>query len=199
MTVRKDTAEIYRIRSNGGEWATIALTNYESHGESGMRYGGEIMILSTFGNFAYHWSHCGVPFKQSLQKMDFSYFMNKAHGPNYRIYDGPGTFQYLLTRVFNLRREGQLTKQEARDLYIAFKASRDEAETSLNDFVRVVLEETEILPAKKQRYFEEPYEYEVQRQDPQLLGFWKEIWPEFVKELAAESPIPVMRKGASIR
>lgn len=195
MTVHKDTAELYRIRSKSGEWATIALTDFETEGESGKRYGGEIMIQSTFGNFAYYWSHCGVPFKQSLQKMDFGYFMNKAYGPNYRVFDGSGTFRSILERVIDLRREGRLTKQEARDLFLGFKESQEEAEASLHDFVRVVQEVVELLPASKMRYFSEPWEYEVKEHDPRLQGFWKEIWPEFIAQLASESPIPVVRKG----
>jgi hypothetical protein len=76
MSVTKTTRECYEVRASrrGDEWANITLACWDKPPQPGytrtsMYYGGEIQIHSSFGSWGYAWHACGVPFKQTKEKI----------------------------------------------------------------------------------------------------------------------------------
>lgn len=183
------TAETYRVRTAGHEWATIVLFGWQATGNDGTpRECGEILINSSFGQWANSWSHLGMPFKRFLRKAERSYIATKFMGADAYKFDGQLTVLELRQRLLDWRKEGQLNKDDARKLWDYIKEREDELESSPNDFVGVMQEaQSELVNSVDMRYFvEEPWEHLATSLDIQFAGFWREVWPVFLEQLKAE-------------
>lgn len=192
-TLRKDTsAETYRVRTAGHEWATIVLFGWQGTGNDDTpRECGEILINSGFGQWAFSWGHLGMPFKHFLLKAECHYVAGKFMGIDAYKFDGPLTLRELRKRLLRWRREGQLDKIEARTLWVYMAERDDELEISENNFVAVMQEaETELVATKAvRRFVQEPWERLASSLDNQFAGFWREIWPVFLEQLRSEQGV----------
>lgn len=189
-TVRKDTtAEVYRIRTTGHEWATIVLFEWQATGNDGtQRECGEILIHSGFGSWANSWGHLGTPFKSFLLKAECDYIATKFMGADAYKFDGALTVRELRRRLLRWRQESQLNKDEARQLWDYIEEREVELECSTHDFVGAMQQgETELVSSKAMRRFlQEPWESLATSLDIQFAGFWREVWPVFLEQLKAE-------------
>lgn len=190
-TVRRDTTgQTYRIRTARHEWATIVLFGWQtdSFTDGTPRECGEILIHSSFGSWSHSWSHLGRPFKAFLLKAERGYVASKFMGADAYKFDGKLTVSELRKRLLRWRQEGQLNKEDARQLWDYIEEREDELESSPNDFVGVMQEaKSELVNSVDMRYFvEEPWEHLATSLDIQFAGFWREVWPVFLEQLKAE-------------
>lgn len=191
MSITKTTdAEVYRIWKDH-EWATIMLRCWSRPVNSGGRettyYCGEIMIHSSFGAWANTWTACGEPFKAFLLDAEFDYVFTKFMGTELRVWDGEATVKGLQLRVIEWRRDGELSKDEARSLWDEISANGLELETSERDFVECAYRIASDLDTPNIRHvLSEPWEFGRKQHDQQAVGFWRQLWPEFTQALRAE-------------
>ncbi len=89
MPVTKTKRDCYEVRELG-EWANITLNCWGN--PEAKRYGGEIVISSSFGTWSNAWSSCSVPFKQFLAEANFDYLFTKFMGTKLDRFDGNATF-----------------------------------------------------------------------------------------------------------
>lgn len=167
----------YIIRGAGphrGEWAFIYLDEKT----------GVFTSYSSFGNYAYCWSHIGNDtLKEFLRDLEFDYFMNKTFGPETKIFDFNATIDGMKEYICDARRQGVITKTMARDAWSEIEELEDKQSVDL--FVNDVYESRAIY-----RAYGHDFESVIRmRPNPQCKGFWEIIWPEFLKMIApAEAP-----------
>lgn len=205
MSVTKTTGgEVYSVK-NSGEWATIVVRCWADDIDGKPWHRGEILINSTFGSWANFWNAPGMPFKRFLIGLDFDYCMQKLMGRDLQEHDGDATLQALQHRLLEMRRKRRLDKQAAAWLWSEINDRSGSLSGSVESFVdacgciqqeasqswnrRVLghsLDEIGELLA-------EPWYMTETRDNPQAVGFWRTIWPEFTQALRddlAQFPIP---------
>lgn len=182
MSVTKATCERYTVR-NGYDAATICIYEWAPRSDShGPIYGGEILVNSSFGSYCNTWSHCGMPFKRFLAGLDFDYFMGKCLGLEAKEYDGDTTVRRVKEKILEDRRDGGLGREGARELWDAldwhWQDIRD-SEYGLRD----AASNTELGKVLGGEW----YEYISKRPTAQSKGFWRDIWPVFLKAIREET------------
>jgi hypothetical protein len=195
MSVSKSTCERYTIRTTHHEYGSITLSCWDNppNGQSTrteMYFGGEIMINSSFGSWGNSWNACGVPFKQFLIGIEFDYCFTKFMGHKLQRFDGETSVRELLRSIASKRREGALSKPKAREAWELVKEHSEEAESCQHGFGTAMLAIASELHANNPMIqdFADPCAWQIHtRYDPQAVGFWREIWPEFIEALKAET------------
>ena len=192
--------EVYRIRAgyHDQEWATIAIKGWQVPADaycSTPREIGEILIHSSFGSWAYQWSHLGVEFKAWLAgNRDRSYMAEKFLGSAAYKFDGEKTVKGLRERVIEQRRHGGLRKEEARLIWDWIEENELELETSPDSFVNKMYDGPrdcdELTRSTGARFFEEPWEHIATSLDRPFDGFWTQVWPVFRQALREEMAVP---------
>lgn len=180
MPVTKTSADRYTVR-HAGEYAAIFLNEWSEPGENGPRYLGEIAINSSFGSWAHQWSACGKPFRAFLAQLDPGYLMDKLAGASAYVFDGQASMQLAFGKVLKARRLRELDRDEARDLWDALVGVQDDASSGSSLFVY-------LLSGIEDRHgiLDEPWYMVTQKENPQLAGFLRYLWPEFVSALVSE-------------
>lgn len=170
MTFSKQKAEHYSI-VKGMEWAEFFIIDHEKSGS--------ISVISTFGNYAYHYSNIGSQkFKEFLTKTSFHSFMGKTF-PEYDGFDCDKTIEAIKKDLFEARREKELSKEQVRDYY-------DEIEYLYchTDEVSFNYEFQDLQVAS---FFDfSPSEFKQTSISSQAQGFWDEFWIPFTKMLTEE-------------
>ena len=187
------SGQTYRVRTARHEWATIVLFGWQATRNDGTpRECGEILINSGFGQWAYSWGHLGVPFKRFLLKAERGYIATKFMAADAHKFDGQLTVRELRLRLLRWRKEGQLNKDEARQLWDYIEQNEFELESSTHDFVGAMQQaETELISTKAIiRFLQEPWEHIATSLDIQFAGFWREVWPVFLDQLRSEIEEP---------
>lgn len=165
--------ERYIVRGAGpykGEWAFIYLDEEK----------GVFTACTSFGDYAYIWAHRGdQSLKEFLSDLDCDYFMGKTRGLNYKQFDFDATIKGMKAFVADQRRQGALDKDESREVW--HEIDRIEDRRSVDLFVEDVYGSKEICEA----YGHDFESVICNRPDPQCVGFWEIIWPEFLKQIAA--------------
>jgi len=182
MPVTKTFADRYTVR-HAGEYAAIFMNEWSEPGGKEPRYLGEIAIHSSFGSWAYQWGACGMPFRAFLAQLDNGYLMNKLAGASAYVFDGVASMQSAFGKVLKARRRRELARDEARDLWDALVDVQDDAASGSSLFVYLLsgIED-------KHGILDEPWYMVTQKENPQVAGFLRELWPEFVSAIQAEAP-----------
>ena len=181
MSVTRTVAERYTVR-HGGEYAAILLNEWTEPGEKYPRYLGEIAINSSFGSWANQWSACGMPFRAFLAQLDTGYLMDKLAGASAYVFDGSASMSLAFGKVLKARRQREIDPNEARDLWDALIDVQDEAASGSSLFIHLLsgIED-------KHGILDEPwYMVTEKKENPQLAGFLRELWPEFIAALEAD-------------
>lgn len=180
MSVTQTFADRYTVR-HAGEYAAIFINEWSEPGEKGPRYLGEIAINSSFGSWAYQWSACGMPFRAFLAQLDPGYLMDKLAGASAYVFDGEASMQSAFGKVLKARRQREIDHDEARDLWDAMVDVQDDAASGSSLFVYLLsgIED-------KHGILDEPWYMVTQKENPQVTGFLRELWPEFVSAIRAE-------------
>jgi len=195
--ILKTTRECYEIRARY-EWANITLRCWDRGVPGDTYHCGEIVIYSSFGTWGNTWTACSVPFKRFLQGIDFDYAFTKFMGGHLREFDGEETLKELKRAVIRERRRGPLNRHEARAAWEAVTDLDQHIECgSESDYGYAMREIADTLrhahPTHHghpmRGYFIDPADWpRATRYNAQAVGFWRDIWPEFIEALKAEAP-----------
>lgn len=150
------------------------------------RFGGEILVYSTIGNYANTWNGCGVAFRNFLQEIDSDYFFAKCLGAEALVYDGERTWREIARKVLKSRQDRDLTKDEARRIWCQLRGEKDRMARSDRDMVEVVSSFDGLTLAGKE-LLSEPWGFICKKSDPKSTKFWRVLWPEFIEELKFET------------
>jgi hypothetical protein len=167
--------ERYIVRGAGslkGEWAFIYLDEEK----------GVFSSYSSFGSYAYCWAHRGSDtLKDFLRDLEFDYFMGKTRGRDFERFDFYATIKGMREFVADARRQGELTKAEAREVWTDIEELECDSTESVDLFVDRVYASKAIGEA----YGHDFGNVICNSPDRQCKGFWDVIWPEFLKQLPA--------------
>lgn len=170
----------YEIRLNG-EYATICVecTQAERSGET--RYGGHLLVSSSFGAFAHQWTHCGEPFHEFLKGISFDSFIMKVRGEDAYVFDLEGTIAAVRQKLTDLAWVPS-KEREMRELLDAADLAEASCEFEFMQKLADIEDEAAEL-CRNSSCLENPESFITVKPDPQLVQFWKELWPEFLKKL----------------
>lgn len=204
MSIKKTTgAEVYQVRNNG-EWATIVIRPWADPGPDGtVHHCGELLINSTYGTWSHYWSAAGKNFKAFLAGLDYSYLMGKLLGTNLTVYDPKATINDLKLKVLERRQRRALSNEQARWIYSEIEDRRELMERSTEAFCEACgdiqldaksLTERRLMASADRELedlFSDPWYRTQTRDNPQAVGFWKELWPEVAEMLRSEAQAEV--------
>lgn len=186
MPVTKSTIDRYQI-TTAGEWGTFCMKadTPEENSDGSLTYGGDLLIHSSRGSFAYSWNNCGVPFSQFLADLDYDYLMAKLRGSKAVVFDPQGSYQLFLSDLDRLPHDevlpaGAFDKIKAlvRNSYLANAQNPDQFLQEINSFS----DEAQAISGCSV-IFDDGVEFLVTKPDPDLIVFWETLWPVFVKEV----------------
>lgn len=195
------TMKVARIRGghSNQEWATICYQGWQGTGVDGQpRECGEILIHSSFGSWANSWSHLGQPFEEWLKEAEKEYCAGKFLGSKAYTFDGEKTVKELRASLLECRREGSLTKNDAKSLWDWVEESQLELECSADSFCNAMsrcfdeADWQDVMPGKyattgpgrgARHFLQEPWERIVTSLDRSFNNFWEALWPVFVANL----------------
>ena len=133
---------------------------------------GYFSTVSEWGNYAYYWSHAGACFRSALANFDGDYVLNKIARRD--VYDGEATGADVRRHILEYRRDGHMTKEEAREEWDLFiEHERLESRECFAWWYR----DTKIGDASEFASHDYP---------SQAKWFSVKAWPHFVKALRAE-------------
>lgn len=192
MSVVKTTRECYEVRANG-EWANISLGRWDrpTRGDAAdaYYYGGELAIRSSFGTWGYTWTACAVPFKRFLTGIDFEYAFLKLMGDRLNLFDGTATLKQIQRDIIYRRRHDELSAGEARDVWDAVLWEAERIESGDQSAFGYAMWDVAATIGRHPMadYFNDPAGWPTRtRHNPQAVGFWRDLWPEFVSALIEE-------------
>lgn len=160
-------AVIYRIRNNH-EWANIIVDERS----------GTFSAVSSYGNFAYIWTHIGrSTLKEFLVGLDYCYFFGKTAATRGYVFSPEKTTEDLKRYIIEQRRDGSISKAKARSAWDDLERVEGRNES---DYFHELSDARDLMDVLGWDY----YDIARQEKDPQCLGFWSDIWPEFVKRQA---------------
>lgn len=202
MTVKKTTRECYEVRA-GHEWANITLACWDRRANvgtphEGTYHCGEITIQSSFGCWGYVWTALGEPFKRFLQDAEFDYVFTKFMGLKLRRHDGEAMLREVRREVLSERRQREMSRSEAREAWDAVGDEADRIESSESDCGYAFMDVARVLGRDHPMhdYFADPMAWpRATKDDAQAVGFWRELWPEFVQALKAEEEAAARATG----
>lgn len=144
--------------------------------------------LSDAGNFSYRWAtESGRVFKKFLTGIDMCYLMRKIE-PRATDFDYDKTVKALKEAIFEQRREGNIDKKEAREVYAVVENL--DYENSPDLIMHQLIEGT--------KFFSDDYcwtaDHMVYNHTPGAITFTEVVFPLFQKALKFES----MAKSATI-
>ncbi|MCV0371118.1 hypothetical protein [Filomicrobium sp.] len=109
--VTTDIARVYKVRERGRQgwgWAIATIREW--------RGGGQIDVQSDFGSYAYTWTAIGDrSLREFLCDLSFDYFMNKAMGGSYELFDEGKTINSIKAEIFRLRESGVIDRRIAHE------------------------------------------------------------------------------------
>ena len=143
------------VRAERGEWVSLRLEEST----------GSVCILSDFGHWSYFWppAHRGENLPKFLSRLCSDYAGGKFLGAALDVYDPQKTAAFIRETILEERRDGGLTKTQARDEWIL---SRD-----LDSF-EIWWNETELSDASEMR---------CTSTDHSWTAFWDRLWKPFVR------------------
>lgn len=139
-----------------------------------------VAVISDWGNFGHLWSHCGAPPERFLARLERGYAMGKFLGDKLMDYDGEGTLKEIRCWLLELRREGDIDKEQAREVWDHIEDNSSEIEFGIHEMVQVMGS----IPLSARLRPCEPWELARKRISPQAEDFWRWAWPPFVEALA---------------
>lgn len=173
MKCKKTTCEKYSLRfNNGWDWANFMID------ESGL-----MQCNSSFGNYSYQWGAFGESFKKFLCGIDSSYLLNKVSDNNY--FDVNKYQKQAKKALIALRKENEITSEQARELYEFIENGLDDCGSSY-DLVCGEIYDNALL--SKVCNGDVMYSDFSPEQDypPNAVAFANEIFPMFVNILKEE-------------
>jgi hypothetical protein len=153
------TADVYVFKKNG-EYATFMLFEQPRKDDPCTGYFA-LAIESSFGGFAYAWSHLGVPFKQFLCGCDEYYVGKKMCQGEQQVFDAAATEKAIRRAICEKRRHDRWSAEAAREAW-EDSSIEDQHDFSVwydskNDWCRDAHELAEYGPGPRVRAFDALY------------------------------------------
>lgn len=172
-----NTAEFYRIRSGQFSWALISL--HEATGA--------FLCHSDFGSFCYTWppQYRSESLKRFLSRLDRGYFMEKTRGQSWMQFSPEATLASMYHTILRNRRDGSITREAARKVWDALRYADDDqlgGPVSVDWFLHAVVEDDDLRGMFGLDLTDLPRNEPA----PDCAGFWTEIWPKFLEQIAPE-------------
>lgn len=170
MTEPAHTAELYTIRPEGTfEWAHIVVDERT----------GLFVAHGGFGTFGYCWTHIGKQtLKQFLAGLEYDYFFGKVADSRGRMFCPEATLRVIRELIVERRRGGGLDKGSAREAWDELGGMS--APLNPHEFMA----ELDDCPAVMKALRYDLFDLARDRRDPKCVGFWEQIWPEFLAAIA---------------
>lgn len=148
----------------------IAVRHNGDHARLLWQDDGRVILVSSYGNWSYFWSHRGdrsVP--EFLVDLDIDYMGSKMLGCESQEFDDKGTSQAIRETILEYRREGSITKEQARSEWEEVECLED----GEYDF-RQWYEASEHLGP-------DCYELRRTKTNSNWYWFWKRIWEPLIQ------------------
>lgn len=161
----------YKLRNlPEGGWADITLREWPE--------GGSFQCQSDYGDYAHIWTSIGDrTFKEFLCGLDKDYFLKKTRSQDYLVFDSERTCKQLREEIIRMRREGDITKEVARQCWEDVESVDSNFGDNVRDFCHG-LEHTHIP--------EVLYDWDycsipiLNSYHPSCTAFWERVWPHIV-------------------
>lgn len=168
-----------RVRNNGEYGSFYLREGVECEGDR-RRYWCELTCNTAFGVVGHHWSHMGKPAAQFLTKVGRDYVVDKLWGMESRIFDADKAMADVRRMILRDRRAGELDHQQARNRWESVEMGAD------NEFeFHSLVNETDWL---HEVLYEGGFRDIGKVDNPQAVGFWKHLWPDFLAQLNVARP-----------
>jgi hypothetical protein len=186
MSVTKKTMDRYDVRAKG-EWATICVREWQRD-DTNKYHAGEILIHSSFGSWGNSWTACANRFKHFLTHIDFDYTFGKFMGSSLNVFDGEASTIAMRDKVIEERKQGLMASDDARWLWDHLD---DADESSIESWVRSIEDIARNTDSRSiKSLLSEPWYAAADKPDSGAVGFWRDLWPEFVAHLKQEIAEP---------
>ncbi|MBB3806371.1 hypothetical protein FHR51_002523 [Xanthomonas arboricola] len=174
----RETATCFSIAANGEHGRFYLTEGSEPDGRGGTRHWCVLACHTTFGTVGHTWTSMGGPAAWFLAKIGRDYAINKLWCQHSQIFCGDKAVTDIRRQILDDRRQRELSHDDARERYDAFVDGIDN-ESQLGMLVE-----------------REAWLYDMlvhgggsqvgKVDNPQAIGFWKQLWPAFIAELTAE-------------
>ena len=166
--ILKDVSTKSFFVTHGHEYALISLT------ETRLRL--TIQATGTLGTYAHTWSDIGNgTFKEFLYACDYDYFFKKSCSSRGYRYSGSETAKNISGKLLRARREGSITKVEARKEWNVI-SDISETDSSEEFFSVTEHEKGWVAELIHDRYVE------CCEKDPICVAFWEKMWKPLCEE-----------------
>lgn len=178
MSARKPLTRFYAVRGEHREWARFWLTD-----------DGCLTILSDFGNYGYWWwDIADSDFREFLIGCDNDYVMRKL-ADGRREFDGEATVKRIRDWIVRLRRDGDLSREDAAFEWNLVHPKPDALPWRSPDergAFSCMTNEVEAHEWYQQTRLSDATELLEYSLPVQLQMFMQRLWPLFVEQLDAE-------------
>jgi hypothetical protein len=169
--------EHYSLRGDHSVWATIAMRDYVRANNAGNElHGGEILINSDFGEYAYSWGNMGSPLKQFLCRIGRNYVIDKFTNGKDTEFDFGASLAAAKKEIRRMRKSGEITRTAAHDAMDDLPSD----DTGQDNFIRRLWDNELFADG------DPPTWLVCTRERPQITGFYEHVWTPFVEHLRAE-------------
>jgi hypothetical protein len=178
-TVTKEPPmERYKIRDQHGQWAAnIVLRDYERTNNAGdPLHGGEIMINSDYGAYAYSWGNMGSPLKDFLCRIGRNYIITKLTNGKDTEFDFDTSLKAVKKEIRRMRKKHEITRAEAQ-CAMEDLPSDDEGQ---DQFIR------RLWDMDLFKDWDPPTEFVRKRERAEITGFYTHVWIPFTEHLKTE-------------
>lgn len=168
------------VNDGHGEWGRFFWHESDPRlrRDGSMEYGATWTAYSSFGVFGHYWGSMGEPFAEFIDGIESDYLLSKIARMET---NADKTFAEVKRLIRQRRRDGRITKEEARDAIddvLAIEANGDHAEVACNDLYQ--------SPAIS-RCRIEWCDLSTREPEQQAVVFVKKLWPLFVKAVREKS------------
>lgn len=170
--------ERYDVHTEHSEWAaTIALRDWVRPNNVGnVLHGGEILINSDYGTYAYSWGNMGSPLKDFLCRIGRDYIIDKLTNGNDTEFDFDASLTAVKKEIRRMRKKHEITRAEAHEAMDELP-SEDEGR---DQFIRRLWDMDLFKDG------DPPTEFVKELECPQITGFYKNVWIPFTEHLKTE-------------
>lgn len=170
ITVTKSTHHYF---TNQGEYADILI----SLGEHSVLF----MAHSSFGTYAFHWTHTGSDPIAFLNRISFDYAMSKFRSPDDEVVDFPELSKKLFKGLIRERKAFNIDKDQARQYFEEIREICDNVSAPVS-LVQYLLWRTEM----SDEILDDKYSFSIpSKHSADCYGFWEQIWTPFISQLKA--------------
>lgn len=181
-TQSKSACELYRFWV-GPHYAAITVAPRWT--VLGRKFGGEILLHSTLGNFGGTIEDCKMEFTEYLRGLTMPAFFEQFGGPMRPMFDGKASVARLGKAILAQRRARGFTTETACELWGDLQFSGDSAARSELSFRTTAARICAAAPPLGQ-----PADHAVQTYGHQAQVFWDTLWPKFIATLARPAAAP---------